>query len=148
MIMELVEMVVVINVMAPVGENFDGPVLRDALENAGLRAGAMKVYHYHAQAQTSESPPIFSALNVIKPGTLAPEQFEGMRTPGVALVMRLPGAERPSEAFELMYGVATHMAEELGGRLCDETRSTLTGQVLNHIRERIADLSRRQRAGS
>ena len=62
--------------------------------------------------------------------------------------MRLPGPERPAEAFELMHGVATHMAEELGGRLCDESRSTLTGQALNHIRERIADLSRRQRAGA
>jgi len=140
-------MVVVLNVMAPVGKTFEGPALRAALENAGLRAGEMQLYHYRSQDCPAPAPPVFSALNVIKPGTLAPEAFEGMRTPGVALVLRLPGPERPAEAFDLMHATATRMAEELGGRLCDETRSTLTRQALNHIRERIADLARRRRAG-
>jgi cell division protein ZipA len=139
--------VVVLNVMAPIGQTFDGPPLRDALENAGLRAGDMQLYHYRAEGQPPDSQPIFSALNVIKPGTLPPQAFEGMRTPGVALVLRLPGPERPREAFELMYGTATGIAQELGGRLCDDTRSSLTGQALNHLRERIAELARRQRAG-
>ena len=134
--------------MAPVGKTFEGPPLRRALENAGLRPGDMQLYHYRAEGQTAQSAPIFSALNVIKPGTLPPDAFEGMRTPGVALVLSLPGPERPREAFELMHGTATAMAQELGGRLCDETRSTLTGQTLNQLHERIAELSRRQRIRS
>jgi FtsZ-interacting cell division protein ZipA len=46
-----------------------------------------------------------------------------------------------------MHGAATSLAEELGGRLCDESRSTLTRQALNHIRERIAEAVRRRRLG-
>ncbi len=142
------EMVVVLNVMAPEGERFEGPAVKAALEHAGLRAGDMQLYHFRAEAQPSGSPPIFSALNAVKPGTLDPDAFEGMHTPGIALVLRLPGVERPSEAFELMHGVATRIAGELGGRLCDESRSTLTKQSLNHLRETIADSVRRRRLGA
>jgi FtsZ-interacting cell division protein ZipA len=32
----------------------------------------------------------------------------------------------------------------LDGTLCDETRSSLTPQSVNHLRERIAEFARRQ----
>lgn len=141
------DLTVVLNVMAPEGERFSGLALRQALDNAGLEPGDMQLYHYRAQAQPADAPPIFSALNAVKPGTLDPAEMDALHTPGVALVLRLPGLERPSEAFELMHGVAVQMAAELGGRLCDETRSTLTRQALNHVREQIADAVRRRRLG-
>jgi cell division protein ZipA len=141
------ELTVVLNVMAPEGERFSGSALRQALENAGLKPGDMQLYHYRAEAQPPDGPAIFSALNAVKPGTLDPAQMDAMHTPGIALVLRLPGLERPGEAFELMHGAALQMAAELGGRLCDETRSTLTRQALNHVREQIADAVRRRRLG-
>jgi cell division protein ZipA len=139
---------VVLNVLAPEGEHFQGPDLKTALEDAGLRPGDMQLYHYRAEAQPATAPPIFSALNVVRPGTLSPEELADLATPGIALVMQLPGIERPSEAFELMHGAAARIAEALGGRLCDETRSTLTRQALNHIREHIAEHVRRRHVGA
>lgn len=141
------DLTVVLNVMAPEGERFAGPALRQALHNAGLAPGEMRLYHYRAEAQPADAPPVFSALNAVKPGTLDPAEMEALHTPGLALVLRASGLERPGEAFELMHGAATSLAEELGGRLCDESRSTLTRQALNHIRERIADAVRRRRLG-
>ena len=65
----------------------------------------------------------------------------------MALVLRLPGIERPVEAFELMHSTAQSLATALGGRICDQSRSTLTKQVLNHLRESIAEHVRRKRVG-
>ena len=142
------EMVVVLNVMARTEQTFDGPSLQMALEGAGLKSGAMQLYHYRAETQSDEATPIFSALNAVKPGTLDVNDFDGMRTPGIALILRVHGLERPSEAFELMLVAARRIAEELDGQVCDESRSTLTGQALNHLRERIAAVAFRARSGS
>jgi cell division protein ZipA len=142
------ELVIVLNVMAVSGETFEGQALKLALENAGLKPGDMQLYHYRTQAQSADSAPIFSALNAVKPGTLDADEFDGMRTPGIAMVLRMHGIERPSEAFELMLGAASSIADELDGQVCDETRSTLTGQALNHLRERITTAAFRSRSGS
>lgn len=141
------ELVVVLNVMARTGQTFDGPALKIALEAAGLKSGTMQLYHYRAETQTGDSPPIFSALNAVKPGTLDEHEFDGMRTPGVALILRMPGLERPSEAFELMLVAARRIADELNGQVCDDSRSTLTGQALNHLREQIAAVAFRAQSG-
>lgn len=142
------DMVIVLNVMATAGHPFDGPALKVALESAGLKAGDMQLYHYRTDSQPAASAPIFSALNAVKPGTLDVNEFDGMRTPGIAMVLRMHGIERPSEAFELMLGAARCIADELDGQVCDETRSTLTGQALNHLRERISAAAFRARSGS
>jgi cell division protein ZipA len=141
------ELVVVLHVMARPEARFEGSAVRDALEKQGLRPGEMHLYHYRSEAHPADAPPVFSALNAVKPGTLDPAELDAMRTPGIALVLRLPGIERPSEAFELMHSTAQALAAELGGQLCDERRSTLTRQVLNHLREQIAEHVRRRRVG-
>lgn len=142
------EMVIVLNVMARAEQAFDGPSLKAALEEAGLKPGDMQLYHYRAETQSDDTAPIFSALNTVRPGTLDVAQFEAMRTPGVALILRIPGLERPGEAFELMLVAARRIAEALDGQVCDDTRSTLTGQALNHLRERIATVAFQARSGS
>ena len=40
---------------------------------------------------------------------------------------------------------ARELADRLDGVVCDETRSTLSGQAINHMRERIAEFHRKQR---
>ncbi|MCB1744186.1 MAG: cell division protein ZipA C-terminal FtsZ-binding domain-containing protein, partial [Gammaproteobacteria bacterium] len=137
---------VVLNVLAPVGGRFEGPALVEALQLVGLRYGDMQVFHFRAPGQPGTSASLFSVLNVIKPGTLVPERMQNSNTPGVAFVMTLPPPyETPARAFETMYGVARALSDELGGRLCDETRSTLSAQALNHMRERMIEFERRSR---
>ncbi len=44
-----------------------------------------------------------------------------------------------------MLATAKAIAKQLQGELKDENRSVLTGQTIEHYRERIRDFSRRQR---
>lgn len=136
---------IVINIMARDGSRFPGVDVEAALEEAGLKFGEMQLYHYRTETQPAGTLPIFTALNMVKPGTLAPEQFPEMKTPGIAMVLRLPGVEEPARAFELMYKACQIAEDYLGGTLCDESRSHLTPQVLNHLREQVSEYSRKLR---
>lgn len=138
------ELHIIMTVMAKSGDRFSGEALRDALERAGLYHGAMNIFHCHEQREDPATPTLFSVANVLAPGTFEPKRMDSLSSPGIVLFMRLPGPEHPSDAFQLMLDAARRVAEDLDGTLCDESRSTLTPQSINHLRERIADFSRRQ----
>ena len=55
-----------------------------------------------------------------------------------------PASAWGAPQYQQMLDAARTVAEDLNGTLCDETRSTLTPQSINHLRERIADFRRRQ----
>jgi cell division protein ZipA len=138
------ELHIVMTVMARSGERFSGDALRDALEKADLYHGDMKIFHRHERPKDLTSPTLFSVANVLSPGNFEPERMDTLTSPGIAMFMRLPGPEHPADAFQLMLDAAKTVAEDLDGTLCDESRSTLTPQSINHLRERIADFGRRQ----
>ncbi len=138
------ELHIVMTVMARSGERFSGDALRNALERADLHHGDMNIFHRHELPGDRHSATLFSAANVLAPGDFEPARMETLSSPGIAMFMRLPGPESPGDAFQQMLDAATTVAEELDGTLCDETRSHLTPQSINHLRERIADFARRQ----
>jgi cell division protein ZipA len=135
---------VVMTVMARNGESFSGDALRHAFEHAELHHGDMNIFHRHEEPRDRRTPTLFSAANVLAPGHFEPADMDSLSTPGIAIFMRLPGPDSPADAFQQMLDTAKTVAEELQGTLCDETRSTLTAQSVNHLRERIADFGRRQ----
>ncbi len=138
------ELHIVMTVMARSGERFPGEALRDALEHAGLHHGHMNIFHRHELPGDRHSATLFSAANVLAPGDFEPACMETLTSPGIAMFMRLPGPDSPADAFQAMFDAATMVADDLDGTLCDETRSSLTPQSINHLRERIAEFSRRQ----
>lgn len=138
------ELHIVMTVMARSGAHFSGGALRHALERADLYHGEMNIFHRHERPADHATPPLFSAANVLAPGYFEPERMDTLSSPGIAMFMRLPGPEKPVEAFQQMLDAAKTVAQDLDGTLCDETRSTLTPQSINHLRERIADFGRRQ----
>jgi len=138
------ELHVVMTVMARSGESFSGDALRHAFERADLYHGEMNIFHRHEEPRDHRTPTLFSAANVLAPGYFEPTGMETLSSPGIAMFMRLPGPDSPVDAFQQMLDAAKTVAEDLDGTLCDETRSTLTPQSINHLRERIADFGRRQ----
>ena len=138
------ELHIVMTVMARTGARFSGDRLRHALERADLYHGEMNIFHRHEHPKDLSTPTLFSAANVLSPGYFEPDRMDALSSPGIAMFMRLPGPEHPSDAFQLMLDAAKTVAEDLDGTLCDESRSTLTAQSINHLRERIADFGRRQ----
>jgi len=135
------ELIVGLTVLGRNGRRYGGRELCAALETAGLRHGEMDIFHYHDEARA----PVFSAANVLKPGTFDLAALDEVSSPGVALFMRLPGEMDGAQAFELMLETGQRIAAELDAELCDEGRSTLTRQAANHLRERILEFGRRER---
>ena len=139
------DLVLAVTVMAKQGQRFSGEELRNWLETLKLRHGDMGLFHYRPPGKPLRAPPTFSVSSVVKPGSFDVEQMEDVTFPGIALFVQLPGPDDPVAAFEEMLRTARRLADGLDGVVCDDTRSTLTGQVINHMRERIAEFSRRQR---
>lgn len=139
---------VAITVMAREGQRFAGADLWRWLQSLDLEHGEMGIFHRRERGKSRRVPPLYSVANVVKPGTFDPEAMAEMTTPGVAMFLQLPGPDDPGAAFEEMIRAARKLAEGLNGVVCDDTRSTLTGQVINHMRERISEFSRKQRLRS
>lgn len=137
------EEVLVINLMAPAGQRFDGAELRDALLQQGLRFGSMNIFHRHKHADGS-GPVHFSLANMVKPGTFDLANMNEFSTPGVSMFLSLPHDDSLS-AFDCMAQTAKALASQLGGELKDENRSVMTRQTIEHCRQRVIEFERKQR---
>lgn len=135
-----VQELIVINVVAAQGQRFEGPALVEALRARGLRYGEMNIFH---RVEPLTRAIRYSVASVLEPGTFDMAEIEEFRSPGVCFFMQLPGPEQPLETFEDMLAAARDLALQLGGELKDEQRSVMTGQTVEHYRQRIADFCRR-----
>jgi cell division protein ZipA len=139
-----IQEVLVVNVKAQKECLFYGSDLLQQVLDNGLRYGAMEVFHRHAD-EGGEGPVVFSMANMLKPGTFDLKTIDEFTTAGVTLFLTLPVFnDNNMAAFDLMIATAKNLAENLGGELNDENRSIMTGQTIEHYRERIRDFSRRQ----
>lgn len=135
------EELLIIHIVAdPSVGTFGGEHIAEAFEACDLNFGTMQIYHREVGAGNV----MFSVVNMLKPGTFDPEHFHEMETPGISLFMQLPGPDQPMVAFRNMRECAGRLAENLGGRLEDETHSTMTMQTLSHYEERVRSFIQRQ----
>ena len=120
-----------------------GRVVLDSLDEEGFRPGLMRLYYWRDDAEPAV---VFGVANMVEPGLLDPEELPGMETPGLVTFMSVP--EDAASAFgtlNAMVAVSRRLARRIDATLCDETRSTLTAQAENHLREKIADALRQDR---
>lgn len=136
-----VEELIVINVIAPKGKPFVGGGMVEALRARGLKYGDMNIFH---RVDPISRTTLYSVANVVEPGTFDMADLDNFRSPGVCFFMQLPGPEAPLEAFEDMLKVTREVAMRLGGELKDEQRSVMTGQTVEHYRQRIVEFCRRR----
>jgi len=139
---EGIEEVIVINLMAKAGEIFEGPALFKALTSCGFRHGDMDIFHRYEQ-HVGRGPLLFSAVNVVEPGTFNPEAMEDFTTPGICMFLKLPGPKRSMHSFELMVDCGRKIATLLGGVMKDEHHSAITQQTVEHYRQRVLDFDRK-----
>jgi cell division protein ZipA len=67
-----------------------------------------------------------------------------LQTPGLTFFMQLPVPGDALETLEDMILSARTVAAALGGDVKDDTMSALTGQTVEHLKQRIADFVRKQ----
>ena len=131
-----VDRIVTLFVAAPDGETFGGGDVVVAAEKAGLRFGAMHIFHRLVEGRP-EAGPIFSMANMIKPGYFDMARIAELNTPGVTFFATLPGPASALDAWEAMLPAAQRIAELLGGALLDEDRNTLGRQRIAGLREEL-----------
>lgn len=120
-----------------------GRAVLDALDAEGFRPGLMQLYYWRRDAEPSV---VFGVANMVEPGVLDPDALPETETPGLVPFMSIP--EDAGSAFrtlDTMIATCRRLAPRLDATLCDETRSTLTAQAENHLREKVADILRRDR---
>ena len=124
-------------------DRVSGRVVLESLEAEGFRPGLMRLYYWRNDAESSV---VFGVANMVEPGLLDPGELSGMETPGLVTFMSVP--QDGAIAFRIlsaMVAVSRRLARRIDATLCDETRSTLTAQAENHLREKIADTLRQDR---
>jgi cell division protein ZipA len=129
------EQLLVLSVIAQEGDMFTGPTLSDLFEQLGLRYGDMQIFH---RIDDASGEPVFSVVSIIEPGHFELETLHELRTPGLALFMRLPGPEDGQSAFEDMYATAQALAAAQEGRIGDQARNLLTDAALTQMRAQAA----------
>lgn len=128
--------IVVIHVVAPRPYVIQGRELLHAVQETGLEYGEFQIFHRHIE-RFGDKQIVFSLANMVKPGTFDPQRMDEFSTPGVSLFMRLPGPMEGLKAFNTMFACAEKLAGAFNAQLLDETRSVLTKQTVDHLREEI-----------
>jgi len=131
-------------VMAPAGVPYRGTVLLDALEDAFLEFGEMQIFHRNEVIDGRERH-LFSAANIREPGIFDLSNMENFSTEGLVLFLQVTPGVDAVRAFDAMVESARIIAEELGGTVCDATRSFLTKQTIGHLREEVIGCQLQQR---
>lgn len=138
------EKILLLHVVAPRNKPFTGVALGAAMQRAGMTPGEMDIYHFH-EPETDNRVPLFSAANMVPPGTLRDEDLADMMTPGVTLFTQVHRSAEPQRAFEALLEHAHVLARDLGGSILDAQQSTATNQTLAYMREDLNDWLRRHR---
>jgi len=129
------EMVVAFTVMAPEGRAFTGRAVKAALDKHDLHFGDMQIFHKHVGGTRKQI--LFSVANILDPGTLLPDKFVTMTTPGLLIFTRLPGPVNGLALFDDLLDTARGINDQLGGILCDESRQPVSDEALEATRSKI-----------
>lgn len=154
------EELLILGVMAKPEAPFGGDALVAALRGQGLKYGDMGIFHrldggkgagkdagIGAGKDGSEER-LFSVANALEPGTFDLSDLEGLQSPGLTFFMQLPVPGDALETLDDMVLSARTVAAALGGDVKDDTMSALTGQTIEHMKQRIADYALKQLTAS
>lgn len=134
--------VFVLNVVARDEAGFAGQDIMQILLECDLRFGDMDFFHRHEQS-AGRGPIQFSVANMMKPGVFDIDHMDHLQTRGLMFFVTLPGPQDMLMAFDYMYETAKAVAKNLKGDVLDDTRSAITRQSIDHMRQQIRELERR-----
>lgn len=130
------ERIITLHVVAREGETIAGPELVVAAERSGLSFGDMDIFHRMVDGY-AERGPIFSVVNMMRPGSFDMSRIQDLRTPGVTFFMTLPGPLRAIDAWDTMLPAAQRFADLLDAQVLDEQRNALARQTVQVMREEM-----------
>ena len=134
-----------LNVIARADHGFAGDDILRLLLGCGLRFGDMDFFHL-SEAQGGTPTIQFSVANMMQPGVFDLENMDELSTQGLMFFLTLPGPHDMARAFDLMLETAHTVAHSLGGDVYDETRSVMTKQHVESLRQSIREYENKWRA--
>lgn len=134
--------VLVINVMAKRGRWLTGDKLLPLLLSQGLKFGELKIFSKRV-GDRQDGEIVFSLANSLKPGTFDLNEMDSFATVGVTLFLELPTPINNLSAFDQMLQTAREIVETLDAELRDDQRNMMTGQTIEHYRQRVRDFELR-----
>lgn len=135
--------IITLHVACRGSQRIAGPELDAAMRAENMQLGRFDIYH---RLNEDGSATVFSAANMVEPGTFKAESLAELSTPGLSLFLLLPGPVDGAEAFSQMLITARGLAQRLGAEVLDEQGSSLSNQTAGHIREEILAFQLRVRA--
>lgn len=131
------DMVIAFTIMAIDGHKFSGEDIKFALENAQFKHGEMQIFH----RLTTQNKTLFSVANILDPGTFDIENVTSMATPGILVFAKFPGPINGLALFDELLETSRTLTMKLSGILCDESRQTVTEDIIETMRSRILSLN-------
>ena len=126
----------VLHVRSKSKREFAGADILRIAEQAGLeRAVGSSGGFFQCSAPSPDDPPLFYIANMFSPGVFKWSEMDTFSTAGLSLFAQLPGVLPPLKAFDALLECARRFANDLQGSVCDESRSDLTVQTIQHIKE-------------
>lgn len=132
--------IVTLHIVAQNNQYLDGSRLLEVFEQRGYHFGDLNIFHSLHEGNT-----VFSVAKMVKPGYFDIDDVASFDTPGISLILQLPGPVPADVSFEVLVSEAMEMAAELGGTVLDAERSSLSKQTVQHMREGIYEFMHRQK---
>lgn len=139
----LASKIVTLHVVAPEGQLMNGAHLLEQFEQRGYHFGDMNIFHSMHEGQT-----VFSIAKLVMPGSFDIRDVDSFQTPGISLILQLPGPVAADVAFEVLLSEAHEIANAMGATVLDADRSTLSKQTVQHMREGINEYLYREKYSS
>ena len=130
--------VLVLNVTAKKGRLIMGERLLSLMQGLELEYGERKIFSKRTD-DAEGGPILFNVANMLQPGTFDLNNMENFATVGVTLFLALPSPISNFEAFEEMLQTAQDLVRSIDGELRDDQRNMMTGQTIEHYRQRVRD---------
>lgn len=120
---------VVMHLIAKQGKKFKGAAVLKALQAHKLRFGEMEIFHRVTEVDDTDMS-IFSVANMVKPGTLIPDEMGKSQLPGISFFLKLPAPIDSLKAYDDMLHCVQHMATTLDADIKDEEFMTLSREKI------------------
>ena len=130
--------VVVIWVVAKPGASLEGHDLLAALAANHLQYGGDVFRKLDPNTDIER----YKVVNGVEPGTFDLSDLDALSTPRIVMLLRFSARNDAAVAFEDMLEVAQDMASTLDAELKDERMSDMSGQTIEHCRQRIREYKR------
>lgn len=137
---EFASKIVTLHVVAAQNTVLNGEQLLDVFERRGYHYGDLNIFHSMHKGEV-----VFSIAKMIEPGYFDIQNVASFATPGITLILQLPGPVAADVAFEVLISEAFEMANELNASVLDGDRNTLSKQTRQHMLEGIYEYMHRQK---